>query len=63
MEKYLPFIMLLFAHKLHSFDFDWSLHIVASEPIFVQNIRPVPLTVCKILDIMYYEVCCCLHVN
>ena len=42
---------------------DRSLHIVTSDPTCVQNFRPVPLTVCEILDIMYCEVCCCLHVN
>ena len=41
---------------------DRSLHVETSEPTCAQNFRPVPLTVCEILDIVYCEVCCCLHV-
>ena len=50
MQKYLPFIMLLVVvYMLNYIVFNRSLHIESSDPTYVQNFRPVPLTVFEIL--------------
>ena len=50
MQKYLPFIMLLVVvYMLNYIVFNRSLHIGSSDPTYVQNFRPVPLTVFEIL--------------
>ena len=41
--------------------FDWSLHVMSSGTTYVQNFRPVYTYYLPI--IIYYEVCCCLHVK